>query len=221
MNIGKILFAADNHYGTHGGKVLYESLKDDFNIDFYEDDWKCFSHEYLTHKYDLIILNMISGTCDNHSPSLQDTKNILSYLQLSMPIFLLHGSSAAFWQWNWWREIVGFRWVREGDPDGVLPSSHPVCSYGLKKTKVRHPIQNELREINILKDELYTELEQTCQTITLLEAVTEKGTFPMCYETTTPWFGKIAGYIPGHDPDVIKMTDNIHNCKAIIKWLLN
>jgi hypothetical protein len=220
MNKKQILFAADNHYGTHGGKVLYESIKDDFNIDFYEDDWSCFSKDDLADRYDLIILNMISGTCNVHSPSILDIKNILSYIQIGMPLFLLHGSSAAFWQLGWWRELVGFRWVREGDPDGSAPSIHPSCSYELKISKSAHPLCDKLKEISFPEDELYTKLEQTRQAMTIMEAVAVHGTFPMCYETTTPWFGKILTYIPGHAPKLIQIPENIHNCKTIIKWLI-
>ena len=33
-----ILFAADNHYNTHAGSVLYDAIKDDFDIRFFEDE---------------------------------------------------------------------------------------------------------------------------------------------------------------------------------------
>jgi hypothetical protein len=220
MNKKQILFAADNHYGTHGGKVLFEKIKDNFDIDFYEDNWSCFSHDNLADRYDLIILNMISGTCDIHSPSILDIKNILTYIQIGMPLFLLHGSSAALWQLSWWREIVGYRWVKDVDPDGVAPSVHPICPYKLRVAKSRHSLCEKLKAIDLPKDELYTDLEQTCPAITIMEAVTEKGIFPMCYEATTLWGGSIITYIPGHDPEVIRIPENIDNCKAIIKWLL-
>ena len=40
-----------------------------------------------------------------------------------LPLLLLHGSSAAFWHWDWWRRIVGYRWVRGNDPDGIPASA--------------------------------------------------------------------------------------------------
>jgi len=33
-----ILFAADNHYDTHAGRVLYDEIKDAYDLEFHEDE---------------------------------------------------------------------------------------------------------------------------------------------------------------------------------------
>jgi len=216
-----ILFAADNHYGTHCGKELFQCIKPFYNIRFYEDDWTCFNEDNLSGRYSLIMLNMISGSCDIPMPGSGAEPEILEYLQSGGNMFLLHGASAAFWQWKWWREIVGFRWVRPDDPDGFPPSSHPYKSCTIQLAKSRHPLCRCLQEVFIPENELYIELEQTCPTVTLMETTTDEGTFPMCYVTITEWGGIIVGYIPGHIPEVVRLPGNIANCRAIIDYLLD
>jgi hypothetical protein len=135
-------------------------------------------------------------------------------------LLLLHGSSAAFWMWEWWRSIVGFRWVRGEDPDGVDPSWHPRRPYKVRVTKSRHPLCARLQEVDMPEDEVYLGLEQTSPTMTLMETTTEEGTFPMCYETITTWGGRIVGYLPGHAPEGVRHPANVANCRAIIDYLL-
>ncbi len=215
-----ILFAADNHYRTHAGRVLYESLEPDCKIRFCEDDWSCFNEPDLADRYSLMILNLISGSCNVPEPDPVAEENVRAYLQSGKPVFLLHGASAAFWQWDWWRALVGFRWVRGNDPDGFEPSTHPKRPYTVRVTKSRHPLCQRLQEVSMPEDELYVSLEQTCPTVTIMETTTDEGSFPMCYETVTGWGGKVVGYIPGHAPDVVNLPGNVANCRAIIDWLL-
>jgi len=115
---------------------------------------------------------------------------------------------------------VGLRWVREDDPDGFAPSTHPRQPYLVRVAKSRHPLCQLLQEAAIPEDELYVDLEQTCPIVTLMETTITEGTFPMCYETTTPWGGKIVGYIPGHAADVVRLHYNVANCRIIIDYLL-
>ena len=134
--------------------------------------------------------------------------------------FLLHGSSAAFWQCAWWRSIVGFRWVRKDDPDGFSPSSHPIRPYLVKVAKSRHPLCQQLQDVAQPSDEIYINLEQSCPTTTLMTTTIEEGTFPMAYETITPWGGKIVSYLPGHAPAAVRQLGNVTNCRSIIEYLI-
>lgn len=215
----KILFAADNHYGMHGGRVLYESIQEQCDISFYEDDWTCFT-EHRLGAHDLLMLNLISGACDVPAPAPSAEAPVRHWLESGKPVFLLHGASAAFWQWSWWRALVGFRWVRENDPDGFAASTHPHQAYTVRLAKTRHPLCQQLQEVDIPEDELYINLEETCPTQTLMKTVTEYGAFPMCYETITPWNGRVVGYIPGHAAHVVRLPVNVANCRAIIDYLL-
>ncbi len=215
-----ILFAADNHYGRHPGRVLFENIASDYDISFHEDDWDCFNHENLAERHVLIMLNMIGGSCNVPAPGQTAEKNLRAYLQAGRPLFLLHGASAAFWQCDWWRPLTGFRWVRNNDPDGFAPSTHPTMTYRVDVSKSRHPLCKHLHPVTVPDDELYIELEQTRPAVTLMQTKTDMGSFPMCYETITPWKGRIAGYLPGHAPHAVKLPGNIANCRAIMNWLL-
>ena len=215
-----ILFAADNHYGTHAGRALFECIESYYDIRFYEDDWISLNKGNLADHHDLLILNLISGSCDIPAPTSAAETSIHEYLRTGSPLFLLHGGSAAFWQCPWWRSLVGFRWVREEDPDGFAPSYHPVQPYVVEVARSRHPLCQLLQQAPLPEDELYVGLEQTCPTVTLMETTIPEGTFPMCYETITPWGGRIVAYIPGHAADVVRLPCNVANCRSIIDYLL-
>lgn len=215
-----ILFAADNHYGQHPGRVLHDMLKDAYEIDFYEDDWRCFDNPDLAGTYDLVILNLISGSCDVPAPADTASAMLQRYVLAGKPLLLLHGASAAFWQWDWWRPLTGLRWVRGNDPDGFASSAHPVRPYQLRRCKTRHPLAERLAEADLPEDEIYIHMEQTCPIMTLLETATDEGVFPQCYEAYAGVPGRILGYIPGHCPDVVGGAPGVANCRVLIDNLL-
>ncbi|MEI6424908.1 MAG: hypothetical protein WCP55_22035, partial [Lentisphaerota bacterium] len=125
-----IIFAADNHYDVHPGKNIYAGLKSNYkDMVFSEDDWSVFVKNDLKNKCNLLVLNMIAGTCNIEPPNQEAESSVRAYCEKGGNILLIHGSSAAFWQWDWWRSIVGYRWVRGNDPDGVAPSTHPTRPY--------------------------------------------------------------------------------------------
>ncbi len=214
-----ILFAADNHYGQHCGRVLYEALTETAGIEFHEDDWSCFEQPGLADRYDLLICNFIAGTCDVPPPSDTAAANIRAYLETAKPILLLHGASAALWPWDWWRPIVGHRWVRGSDPDGIPASTHPTRPYRLDVAKTRHPLAQRLIPVDLPADEIYINLEQTCPTLALMTTTTDEGTFPQSYVASTPWGGTIAAYIPGHRPDVVRHPLMVANVQTLIDFL--
>ena len=216
-----ILFAADNHYDTHAGRILYDAIKQDYPIEFHEDQWDCFNQSDLGDKFNLIALNFISGCCHIPMPDPAAEGNVRRYLEAGGHLLLLHGASAAFWQWDWWRPIVGHRWVRGNDPEGFDPSTHPRRPYRVEVAKSRHPLCSRLRSVDMPEDEIYTNLEQTCPTSVLMTTTTDEGTFPMCYEAHTPWGGRILSYLPGHDPAGVQHPDGVHNCKILIDDLVN
>lgn len=214
-----ILFAADNHYEKRPGAAIYDCLCSDYEMQFAEDDWSCFSADNLK-ECQLLVLNMIGDTCGLAHPDENAERAVKAYVESGRPILLLHGSSAAFWKWSWWRELVGFRWVRPNDPDGVAASWHPVRPYKVTRAKSRHPLVGKLLELDLPSDEIYISLEQTGAAITLMETDTDEGTFPQCYETKTPYGGRILAFIPGHDTAVTKHPDVIQNIKTLIDDLI-
>ena len=167
------------------------------------------------------MLNLISDSCGIPTPGPAAEKQMRAYVQAGGALFLLHGASAAFWQWDWWRAIAGYRWVRENDPDGCTPSRHPIRPFTVAVAKCRHRLCRKLQEVRIPMDEIYIGLEQTRPAMTLMETTTDEGIFPMCYETTTQWGGRIVGYLPGHAPDVVQIPENVANCRTLIDYLLS
>lgn len=215
-----ILFAADNHYGKHCGHVLYNRIREQYDIDFHEDEWSCFETTDLASRYDLIILNLIGGSCDIPAPSEQGEANVKAYLEAGGNLLLLHGASAAFWSCDWWRPVVGHRWVRGDDPDGFEASTHPRRPYRLEVAKCRHPLCEQLTSIDLPEDEIYTDLEQTAPTTVLMTTTTDEGTFAQAYEALTPWGGRILAYIPGHEKEVVANEVMVRNCTVMIDDLL-
>ena len=102
-----ILFASDNHYEARPGASIYERIRNDYDIEFFEDDWSCFKQENLN-SCKLLILNMIGDTCDLPHPGSDAEAAIKSYVESGKPILLLHGSSAAFWKWSAARSTAPF-----------------------------------------------------------------------------------------------------------------
>ena len=214
-----ILFAADKHYGVHPGKHIYEQLKNDYEIDFVEDDWSVFTAPFKE-KYELLILNMIGDTCDLPHPGPECEAHIKEWMESGKPVLLLHGSSAAFWHWDWWRRNVGYRWVRNNDPDQVAVSTHPKRPYRLEVCKSRHPLVKKLQAIDLPHDEIYINLEQTGPTIDLLYTTTDEGSYPQAWESQTEWGGRILGFLPGHYPEVTEHPAVIKTIGIFIDALL-
>jgi hypothetical protein len=213
-----IYFFADNHYDAHPGAAIHDELKPSLEMSFFEDDLSALSSPNFANECELLILNLIGGTCGTQLANAEAEKSVRAYLENGRPLLLLHGASAAFWHWDWWRELVGFRWVRSNDPDGVAASSHPTRPYRLEVAKSRHPLCKLLQPIDIPEDEIYINLEQTCPVTILMSTTTEEGTFPQCHENQTPWGGKVIGFLPGHRPTVTRHPDVLRNVKALIEY---
>ncbi|MBR7127345.1 MAG: ThuA domain-containing protein [Lentisphaeria bacterium] len=216
-----IYFFADNHYDSHPGKNIFDHLSDDLKnrINFFEDDWSELENSNWESDCELLILNLIGDTCNIPHPDSNAEKRVKKYLQSGGNALLLHGSSAAFWQWQWWREIVGLRWVRPNDPDQIAASTHPIKPCKLRVCKVRHPLAEKLIPLELPTDEIYTELEQVSPITVLLDTFIEEGVYPQCLENFTPWGGKFIHFIPGHAKEVTENQKFISNITAIINYL--
>ena len=217
-----IYFFADDHYGVHPGKVLSghfpQTLK--ANMTFHENDWSILEQSPWPKDCELLILDMIGETCSLPHPNADAEKNMLEYCQRGGNILLLHGASAAFWRWDWWRTFCGLRWVRPNDPDGVAPSTHPVESYELTVTKTRHPLARRLHGFSLPTDEIYTDLEQTAPLDILMTTQVGGVTWPQLVETTSEFGGKIVSFLPGHAPEVTGNTETVKTVLTLIDYLL-
>lgn len=215
-----ITFLADDHYDAHSGASLYEVLKDRFSLQFAENDLSPLDAPDFADTCELLILNVIGGTCNQPLAGEAAERSVRAYLERRKPLLLLHGSSAAFWHWDWWRTLVGLRWVRPGDPDGIEPSTHPVRPYRVDVSKCRHPLCRKLQPMDLGEDEIYTRLEQVNPVTVLMEATTVEGTFPQCWENQTPWGGRVLGFLPGHNKEVVQTASLVENAALLIENLL-
>lgn len=215
-----ITFLADDHYDAHPGAVLYEALKDRFEMAFDENDLSALNRPSFAQECELLILNMIGDTCGQPLAGPEAERNLRAYLEQGKPLLLLHGSSAAFWHWAWWRGIVGYRWVRGNDPDGVEASFHPARPYRVEVAKCRHPLCKQLQAMGLGEDEIYTRLEQTNPATVLMETTIAEGTFPQCWENATPWGGRVVGFLPGHCKEVVQNKSLVENVARLISSLL-
>ncbi len=217
-----IYFFADDHYNVSPGKVIFENLPAELKnrIRFTENDWSLLESGEWLKDCELLILNMIGSTCNQPHPGSGAEKAVREWCEKGGNVLLLHGSSAAFWEWEWWRGIVGFRWVRPGDPDGVTPSTHPTHPYSLRLCKVRHPLVSQLAGFDIPSDEIYTQLEQVSPATVLMDTRIEEGVFPQCFENITPWNGKFLSFLPGHKPEVTSNPEIIKTISTLINYLL-
>jgi type 1 glutamine amidotransferase len=216
-----LYFFADNHYESRPGYELYVRIQNDFDIAFFEDDFSAMENESLLTDCELLLLNMIGTTCNLPHPSKAAEDVIRRYVEAGRNLLLLHGSSAAFWQWPWWRAMVGVRWVRGNDPDGVSASTHPVKPYRVECCKCRHPLMAELRPMDLAEDEIYTELEQVGPTMTLMQTTRDTGAHPQLTWHRNHWGGEVINFMPGHRATTFANPDFLHNTKAVIQYLIS
>ncbi len=211
-----IIFAADNHYGAHPGKNLHDALCKRYEMSFAEDDLRVLNN---LSDCDLLILNLIGGTCEVPLADETCERAVRSYCERRGNLLLLHGASAAFWHWPWWRTLVGLRWVRPADPDGVSPSCHPRQPYQLEVAKTRHPLTSRLHAAALPTDEIYIHLEAVTPYLPLLTTTISEGTFVQCCISATPWGGTVVNFLPGHCPEAVAHPDLVHNVALLIEFL--
>lgn len=213
-----IYFFADNHFNKNPGREIYSRLKNRDSIKFFEDDFS--ELDTFTDDCSLLVLNMIGSTSGQEHPGSKASEQVKKYLESGKDMLLLHGSSAAFWQWDWWRTICGLRWVRGEDPDGIEPSTHPRRPFTITVSKTRHPLCSKLKTLDIpFEEEIYINLEQTNPVTVLMETTTEEGTFAQCYESATPWGGRVLCFLPGHEPETFDIPEYMENIEVLLEEL--
>lgn len=216
----QIIMACDDHFGTHAGRRIFENMEWPLRAILSENCLEVLRNNEEMKRTRLLVLHLIEGTCGNGLADEAAGDGVRQYMEEGRPLLLLHGASAAFWHWPWWRTVVGFRWVRNPDPDGVAPSTHPRRPYSVRPAKCRHPLVSKLLAMDLPEDEIYIGLEQVCPAWTLMETQTEEGTFPMAWMNRTPWGGQVAGFLPGHKPEVVVRKDLLANVRLLVDALL-
>ncbi len=218
-----IWFFSDNHYGTHAGRNLYDKLPEKLKRRtlFQEDDWSLLESGCWEKDCDLLVLHLIGTTCGLPHPGSGAEKAVRRYVERGGDILLLHGSSAAFWQWDWWRKIVGLRWVRPNDPDAVPASSHPAFACKVRTTETTtHKLIRRLHSFELPEDEVYIHLQEVSPVKILMEVEHKGEIFPQACETVTSSGGRIFSFIPGHKPASVATPGLNENLAAIMEYLM-
>ena len=212
-----ILFLADNHYSKHPGKHIYRKIRDRYDITFAEDDLSPLNEDLTV--FDLIALHLIPGTPNSDPLDSVMEGHLKAYVDSGRPLLILHGSSALLPGVDWWRELVGLRWVRGGDPGGGERSTHPGDPFEVVRTKNMHPLSEALVDFRA-DDELYINLEHTSPVLSLMEASWGGRSWTQCYVKRSPAGGKVGAFIPGHRQDIVASDGVISNISSMIEWLL-
>ena len=216
-----IYFFADDHFSAHCGKNIFEHLPEQWKrkITFAENDFSLLESGKWLGDCEELVLNMIGESSSIPHAGKGAEESVRKFCEKGGNILLLHGASAAFWKWDFWREITGMRWVRDEDPDNAEPSTHPVKPYTCRLCKSRHPLLSGLRPMDLPRDEIYTELEYTSPVFPLMEVKIEEGIFIQCCESITPWGGKIINFLPGHAPEATSDPILIGNITVLMEYL--
>ena len=214
----KFLFLSDNHYKSYGGRALAAALSHDFEFEFLEDDYGDHLSKLNLGKFDLLVTSAVGGTPGAPHAPLEVESRVRQWLESGVPIVLIHGGSATFWKWAWWRRMVGLRWVRCNDPDNVLPSSHPITAYSLSRASEGDTAEPRLEPMDVPEDELYINLETTRPFRVLLETNFKGQTFPQAYVSSGPNERTVLGYLPGHRSDLAGHPTTVENISRLIRF---
>ena len=216
-----IHFFADRHYGARPGASLYQRLSPAWRgrMAFHEEEWEALSRGEWLVGCDLLVLNMIGGSCGQPHPGGKASQAVRRWCEGGGNLLRLHGGSAAFSQWDWWRQAMALRWVRPEDPDGLPPSFHPLHPYRVTLAKSRHPLAALLQEMSLPQDEIYAGLAQRPPLEVLLETQVPEGCFPQCAIAPTPWGGRQLHFLPGHSPEAFQVPALVKNVESCLEYL--
>ena len=218
-----IYFFSDSHFEKHCGANLYKHFPAELKerTVFTENQWDILENGDWEKNCELLILNMIGTTCNQPHASGNAENAVRKYVERGGNILMLHGSSAAFWHWSWWRNLCGFRWVRPNDPDNVERSIHPVRTFTTTVAKTRHTLIEQLKPFTLENDEIYIRCEQTLPMTVLMETNTDEGIYPQCVECITPYGGRQLIFLPGHRVESFENPEFIADNMVLINYLLN
>jgi hypothetical protein len=201
--MARLRLITDHHYRSHAGRELAPAF-DGHALHMHAQGWSDLPSDWDA-VTDLLVLHHIAGTAETAAEAPVDTINALRrYVDAGKPVLLLHGGSAAGWMWDWWRPLVGLRWVRPNDPESAVASIHPLLPARVVPASCRHPLAARLPSFDLPADEIYTRLEQTCPVWVLMESRSSHGVHPACHLHRRRDGGLVAGFLPGHRPEVTR-----------------
>ena len=198
-----LYFFADDHYETHAGRAIFGQLPAELRARavFTENEWTPLEAGRWADDCELLILHFIAGTCGQPMPGGGSEAALRHYLMRGGNLLLLHGSSAAFWHWEWWRRLVGLRWVRPNDPDGAEPSTHPHAPCRVVPVRSASPLSALLKPFELVEDEVYINLREESPVTVLMTTQVVGQTYPQCFETRLESGSRLMSFLPGHRPE--------------------
>lgn len=216
-----IHFFADQHYGARPGARLHACLSPSWRsrILLHEEEWDVLEEGSWRKDCQLLMLNMIGGSCHQPHPGEGAARAVRAWCENGGDLLLIHGGSAAFWQWDWWRQAMAMRWVRPEDPEGATPSFHPVHPYRVVPVEGSHPLASRLQAMELPQDEIYAGLACAPSLTVLMETRVAEGCFPQCALAPTPWGGRQLHFLPGHRPEAFQVPALVENVERCLEYL--
>ncbi len=207
MSLPQLVLFADRHYDAFPGRTQAALLRPLCDLTYIEEDYPALITALEARPRAIFAVNAIAGTPGNLTLPPELESPLHARLAAGAPLWVLHGGSAAFWPWVWWRRLMPLRWVRNGDPDGVPASTHPVVPLRLTPTTFARERLPGLAEVALPTDENYIKLAEHYPFETWLTTSHEGVVYPQAYSAVTPWGGALHGFIPGHTPDALAHPD--------------
>ena len=216
-----IILFADRHYDSYPGRAQAALLKSFATVHYIEEDYRQLSIALREHPRATLAFNSIASTPGNMEIPAEIEAPLKAHLASAAPLWLIHGGSAAFWPWSWWRQLMPLRWVRDGDPDHAPVSSHPMASLQFVATPdalARFPGLPPLSKLP--SDELYIRLVPQHPFTTWLTVTHEGVDHPQACSALSPWGGGIHSFLPGHSAEVLQHPAYISIFTAFARnWL--
>ena len=204
MKLPVVILFADRHYGAAPGRAQAELLRPFCKVHYIEEDYSALIAALAAHPEATLAFNSIAGTPGNPAPAPELEAPLKAHLAAGRPLWILHGGSAACWPWAWWRQLMPLRWVRNGDPDQMPVSTHPVVPLHLVATPAALAFFPNLPAITDLPtDELYIKLAAQHSFETWLTINYEGVDYPQACSATSAWGGAIHCFLPGHSAEAL------------------
>ena len=220
MSTCRVIYFSDRHYDAFPGRAQAELLKPLCELLYIEEDYSALLDALKRWPEATLAFNSIVGTPGNMLAPAEVEVPLHTHLARGAALWILHGGSAAFWPWAWWRQAMPLRWVRNADPDNLTPSTHPVVPFLITPTPYALEHLPGLTEVSLPADEIYIRLAAHQPFTTLLTTCHDGVVYPQAYESRTPWGGALHGFLPGHNSACLSNPDYIKTFTTLAKhWL--
>lgn len=220
MTRSRVIYFADRHYDAFPGRAQAALLKPLCDLVYIEEDYAALIDALRNWPDATLAFNSILGTPGNLTAPAGLEEPLRNHINRGAALWILHGGSAAFWPWSWWRQLMPLRWVRNADPDNPTPSIHPVVPFIITPTAYALEQLPALREVSLPTDEIYIRLAAQHPFDTLLSTCYDGVIYPQAYSARTPSGGALHGFLPGHKAECLTNADYISTFTTLAGYWL-